>query len=425
MNRYQIEKYFKIERLCLINQSTKAIVNPMTDNAVIESSDVGPTKIDTSKWPLLLKKYDHLIIRDAHFTPLGSGHSPLNRPIRELLKYGVLNLDKPANPSSHEIVSWVKQILQVEKTGHSGTLDPKVTGVLIICIERATRIAKSQQNAGKEYVAVLRLKEAVEQSDLQKAINFLTGRVYQCPPLISAVKKQLRVREIMKNELIEYDPEQKLAVMRVACEAGTYIRVLCEHIGLVLRVEGEMAELRRTRTGNITEEKGMVTMHDLLDAKWLLDTKGDQSMMRRVIRPLEWMLTSYPRIIVKDSSIDAICHGAKVLMPGVMRFSDGIKVDKEDKDNVVVIVSTKGEAIALGIPQMTSEIMMTVDHGIAASIKRVIMDRGTYPKCWGTGPVALEKKRLIKAGMLDEKGKPNEKTPPNWLKDYLNGQLKQ
>ena len=181
-----------------------------------------------------------------------------------------------------------------------------------------------------------------------------------------------------------------------------------------------MAELRRTRTGTICEEDGsLVTMHDLLDAKWLLDNKGDESYMRRVVRPLEWMLTGYKRIIVKDSSVDAICHGAKVLVPGVMRFSDDIEVDEN-----VVIVSTKGEAIALGIAQMTSEVLMTTDHGVAAKIKRVIMDRGTYTKCWGQGPVALEKKRLIKNGMLDEKGKPNEKTPPNWLKNYLEGNLK-
>ena len=78
------------------------------------------------------------------------------------LRSGFINLDKPANPSSHEVVAWVKQILRVEKTGHSGTLDPKVTGCLIVCIERATRLVKSQQSAGKEYVCIFRLHSAVE-----------------------------------------------------------------------------------------------------------------------------------------------------------------------------------------------------------------------------------------------------------------------
>jgi H/ACA ribonucleoprotein complex subunit 4 len=373
---------------------------------------------DTSQWPLLLKNFSTLLCRSGLFTPLPCGHSPLKRPLREHLKYGVINLDKPSNPSSHEIVSWVKSILQVEKTGHSGTLDPKVTGCLIICIERATRIAKSQQNAGKEYVAVLRLYQAVDFPALAKSVQFLTGKLYQCPPAISAVKKQLRIRHVYSNQLLEYDPESCLAVMRIACEAGTYIRTLCEHLGLVLGVGGEMAELRRTRSGNITDDEGLVTMHDVLDAKWLLDTKGDESYIRRVVRPLEWMLTDLKRVIVKDSSVDAICHGAKVLLPGVMRFSAGI----EPEENVV-IVSTKGEAIALGIAQMTSEIMLVGDHGIVAKIKRVIMDRGTYTKCWGQGPVALEKKRMIEKGLLTEKGKPNEKTPPNWLRNYLEGKI--
>ena len=65
-----------------------------------------------------------------------------------LYRYGVINLDKPANPSSHEVVAWVRRILRSEKTGHSGTLDPKVTGCLIVCIDRATRLVKSQQGAG-------------------------------------------------------------------------------------------------------------------------------------------------------------------------------------------------------------------------------------------------------------------------------------
>jgi H/ACA ribonucleoprotein complex subunit 4 len=330
------------------------------------------------------------------------------------MKYGVINLDKPSNPSSHEIVSWVKRILQVEKTGHSGTLDPKVTGCLIICIERATRIGKSQQNAGKEYVAVLKLFQTVPHEKLQEAVRFLTGKLYQCPPAISAVKKQLRVRQVYSNELIEYDPEQNLAVMRVACEAGTYIRTLCEHLGLYLGVGGEMAELRRTRSGYTLESNGLVTMHDVLDAKYLLSKNGDERYMRRVVRPLEWMLKNMKRIVIKDSAVDAVCHGAKILVPGVMRFDGEIETNDE-----VVIITTKGEAVALGIAAMTAQQIATTDHGIAAKIKRVIMDRGTYAKSWGKGPVALEKQRLISEGKLEKNGKPNAKTPANWLRNLL------
>jgi H/ACA ribonucleoprotein complex subunit 4 len=114
---------------------------------VIKPEDKVPS-LDTSQWPLLLKDYDKLLIRSAHFTPIPAGCSPLQRDITTYVKSGVINLDKPSNPSSHEVVAWLRRILRVEKTGHSGTLDPKVTGCLIVCIDRATRLVKSQQGAG-------------------------------------------------------------------------------------------------------------------------------------------------------------------------------------------------------------------------------------------------------------------------------------
>ena len=168
--------------------------------------------LDTSKWPLLLKNYDQLCVRTGHYTPIPSGHTPLKRPLEEYLKYGVINLDKPANPSSHEVVAWIRRLLRVEKTGHSGTLDPKVTGCLIVCINRATRLVKSQQGAGKEYIAVLRLHGALPGGERQllQGLETLTGALFQRPPLISAVKRQLRVRTVYKNELLEFDNERNV-----------------------------------------------------------------------------------------------------------------------------------------------------------------------------------------------------------------------
>ena len=133
----------------------------------------------------------------------------------------MINLDKPANPSSHEVVSWIKRILRVEKTGHSGTLDPKVTGCLIVCIDRATRLVKAQQSAGKEYVGVVRLHSAVEDTkSLHRAVETLTGALFQRPPLISAVKRQLRIRTIYESKLLEYDEKRNLGIFWISCEAG-------------------------------------------------------------------------------------------------------------------------------------------------------------------------------------------------------------
>lgn len=379
-------------------------------------------KLDTSKWPLLLKNYDKLNVRTGHYTPIPAGYTPLKRPLKDYISYGCMNLDKPANPSSHEVVAWIKRILRVEKTGHSGTLDPKTTGNLIVCTDRATRLVKAQQAAGKEYVSIVRFHGKVEggKARVAKALETLTGALFQRPPLISAVKRQLRIRTIYQSKLFEYDEERHLGVFWISCEAGTYVRTMCVHLGLILGVGGHMQELRRVRSGIMGEEDNMVTLHDILDAQWLYDNFKDESYLRRVIMPLEVVLVNFKRLVVKDSAVNAICYGAKLMIPGLLRFENGIEVDDE-----VVLMTTKGEAVAVGIAQMTTSVMATVDHGCVAKIKRVVMDRDTYPRRWGLGPYASLKKRLITEGKLDKHGRPNENTPKEYLRSLPDLQGKQ
>ena len=383
------------------------------DDFTIQPEKVTP-KLDTSKWPLLLKNYDQLNIRTGHYTPIPNGCSPLKRPIADYVRYGVINLDKPANPSSHEVVAWIRRILRVEKTGHSGTLDPKVTGCLIVCVERATRLVKSQQGAGKEYVSIARLHGAIEsEGKFGKALEKLKGAIFQRPPLISAVKRQLRIRTIYESKMIEYDMDRNLGVFWISCEAGTYVRTMCVHLGLLLGVGGHMQELRRVRSGALTESDNLMTMHDVLDAQYVFDTHKDESYLRRCILPLERLLTGYKRVVVKDSAVNAICYGAKLMIPGLLRFEDGIEIGTE-----IVMITTKGEAICLGIAQMTTAVMATCDHGVVGKIKRVIMERDTYPRRWGLGPQAKAKKQMIIDGKLDKYGRPNDSTPSSWKKLY-------
>jgi H/ACA ribonucleoprotein complex subunit 4 len=199
----------------------------------------------------------------------------------------------------------MKRILRVEKTGHSGTLDPKVTGCLIVCIDRATRLVKSQQGAGKEYVCVVRFHDTLaDEKALTRGLETLTGALFQRPPLISAVKRQLRVRTIYESKLIEYDNKRNLGVFWVSCEAGTYIRTLCVHLGLLLGVGGHMQELRRVRSGITGENDDIVTMHDVLDAQWVYDNTRDgecsspsslnQAKPNRVLPPSSHPTTRIP-----------------------------------------------------------------------------------------------------------------------------------
>lgn len=396
-------------------KSSDLATTPTPDYTI--APDSTPPKLDSSNWPLLLKNYSQLNVRTGHYTPIPCSSSPLKRNIHDYVRYGVINLDKPANPSSHEVVAWIRRILRVDKTGHSGTLDPKVTGCLIVCVDRATRLVKSQQSAGKEYVAVVRLHSAIEgQAKMARAIETLTGALFQRPPLISAVKRQLRIRTIYESKLIEYDEQRHLGVFWVSCEAGTYIRTLCVHLGLVLGVGGHMQELRRVRSGAMNENENLVTMHDVLDAQYQLDTYKDESYLRRVVRPLEMLLLKYKRIVVKDSAVNAICYGAKFMIPGLLRFADEIDINDE-----VVLMTTKGEAIAIGIAQMTTSVMATCDHGVVAKIKRVIMERDTYPRRWGLGPMAQKKKAMVKEGKLGKFGKPTDATPASVLEDLKTG----
>lgn len=316
-------------------------------------------------------------MRNAHYTPIPTGSSPDKRPLTEYKKYGLINLDKPANPSSHEIVSWIKNILKVEKTGHSGTLDPKVTGNLIVCLNRATRLAKSQQNAGKEYVCVIRLHNTLEGDtpELQKAVTKLTGALFQKPPDVSAVKKVLRIRNIYESRLLEFHKDRNLGVFWVSCEAGTYMRTLCEHLGLLLGTGAHMQELRRVRSGIMSAKDTMVTMHDLKDAQYNYDVYKDESYLRAVIQPLEAVLINYKRIIVKDSTVNSLCYGASLMLPGVLRYEKDIEPNTE-----IVLVTTKGEAVALAWAMMTSEQIATCAHGLVAKLKRVVMDRDLYPR---------------------------------------------
>ncbi|KAK7520954.1 Centromere/microtubule-binding protein cbf5 [Phyllosticta citriasiana] len=391
-----------------------AIVPAQDADYTIKPQAVTP-KIDTSEWPLLLKNYDNLLVRSGHFVPIPHGCAPHKRDLKSYISSGVINLDKPANPSSHEVVAWIKRILRVEKTGHSGTLDPKVTGCLIVCIDRATRLVKSQQGAGKEYVCVIRLHDKIPGGEAQfaRALETLTGALFQRPPLISAVKRQLRIRTIHESKLIEFDNDRHLGVFWVSCEAGTYIRTLCVHLGLLLGVGAHMQELRRVRSGAMSENDNLVTLHDVLDAQHVHDNNLDESYLRQVISPLESLLTSYKRVVVKDSAVNAVCYGAKLMIPGLLRFDRDIEVHEE-----VVLMTTKGEAIALGIALMSTVEMTTCDHGVVAKIKRVIMERDLYPKRWGLGPVATEKKKLKADGKLDKYGRVNENTPAQWKSDY-------
>ncbi len=316
------------------------------------------------------------LIRVEDTTDPTIGFSDLSTlPIDFLLQNGVICLDKPSGPTSHEVATWVRKILHSERAGHSGTLDPAVTGILPIGIGNGTKVMQALLPAGKEYACVMELHNFVPEDEIRRVVAEFIGKIYQKPPLRSSVKRILRVREIYYNHILEI--KGRLVLFRVGCQAGTYIRKLCYDIGQVLGVGAHMRELRRTRVGKFTEDKRMCTLYDLRDAYeyWIED--NDETELRKYLLPPEAALEHLPEVRVRDSAVAAICHGASLAASGIVSIESGIK-----KGDLFALKTLKGEAIALMQSEDTSERIAKASTGIVGRTERVIMERGRYPSMW-------------------------------------------
>ncbi len=319
---------------------------------------------------------DDYLIKSKSKTNPDYGCNPYERPIEEHISKGVINLDKPSGPSSHEVDSWVKRILHVNKTGHGGTLDPKVTGVLPIGIDTATRVSQLLLPAGKEYVCIMTMHKEMPEDQVYEIFDQFTGKIYQTPPVKSAVKRELRVRTIYYATI--YEIKGKDVLFRVGCEAGTYIRTLCHDIGEALGCGAHMAELRRTRAGPFNERNDdLVNLHDLTDAYHFWVEDGDESYLRNAIKPMEVAADHLPQIFIKDSAVEAICQGAKLAAGGISMLSKGIK-----RGDLVAIKSLKGELVASGIALASTEEIMNADSGLVVNTNKVFMQPGVYPMAW-------------------------------------------
>ena len=302
------------------------------------------------------------------------GFTPSARPVEALLQYGYIALDKPRGPTSHEVVAWVRKMIGVERAGHSGTLDPGVSGLLPIGLGQATRALSLLLLYPKEYWGVLRLHSAVPRKQFDGVVSEFTGEIFQRPPQRSSVKRSVRTRSIY--ELKVEEAQGNLYLMRCLCQAGTYIRKLFYDIGEVLGVGGTMVELRRTKVGPLKEEGGFVTLHRLSDAVYKM-RHGEDGEMRRVVKPVEDFVLPLKKVVVRDSAVDAVCHGARLAVPGVLSLSEGI-----GKDDVVVVLSGKGELVAIGKALMATAEVEGAKRGLVATTERVVMAQGTYPRMW-------------------------------------------
>lgn len=300
------------------------------------------------------------------------GKRPENRTIAELLDFGIVNIDKQRGPTSHQVSSYLKEILNIKKAGHSGTLDPNVTGLLPIAIQRATRVVQTLLSAGKEYICLMHLHKPVEEELIIETLNSFVGKIKQLPPIKSAIKREWRYRKVYYIDIIEIKDQDVL--FRVGTQAGTYIRKLTHDIGQTIGCGAHMAELRRTKVGPFKEDT-LVTLQDLADAFYDYKKDGNESDIRKFVLPIEFAVSHLPKVFILDSTVDTVCHGASVKVPGISSIESDIQIDED-----VAIMTLKEELVGIGKLKMLPKKILRQERGVAIKTDRVFMLPETYPK---------------------------------------------
>ncbi|MFB6168991.1 MAG: RNA-guided pseudouridylation complex pseudouridine synthase subunit Cbf5 [Haloferacaceae archaeon] len=274
---------------------------------------------------------------------------PDERSPAALLRFGVVNLDKPPGPSAHQVAAWVRRMVDealaafdggpdLGGAAHAGTLDPKVTGSLPTMLGEATRLVERFRAAPKEYVAVLEL-HAPAPADLGATLAEFEGELYQKPPRRSAVARRLRTREVYELEAIER--EERRALLRIRCESGTYVRKLCHDLGLALGTGAHMGHLRRTATGPF-DDTDLVNLHEFADAL-AFAREGDVAPLHAAVSPAERLLSGLAGVTIPPSAAREVAEGAPVYAPGVV----SVRGDPTRGDTVAVY-TPDGAAVAVG-----------------------------------------------------------------------------
>jgi len=328
---------------------------------------------------LKLKQLENLTVIDQDITNEEFGTYYDKRNLEQLLNYGLIILDKPPGPTSHETVAWTKRILKIPKIGHSGTLDPQVSGILPLGLGEATKALGVLLLGPKEYHALGRFHSFPSTEKMQNILSLFKGPIYQKPPQRSSVLRRTRIRHIYELDLLEQ--KERLVLLRVLCEAGTYIRKLFYDMGEILGPGASMIELRRTRVDQFNEKTNLVTLHELANAFAIWEEKKDDSRLLKMILPIEHALSEIKSVVIRDSAVDALCHGAQLAIPGILEISPNLK-----KGDLAAIYTQKGEAVALAETVMDELEITEKTKGYAFQTKRIIMAPNTYPKSWHSKP---------------------------------------
>jgi len=294
------------------------------------------------------------------------------QPLSDLVESSFIIVDKPRGPSSHEVTAWVRKLLGSTKSGHSGTLDPNVSGVLPVALGKASKLLMYLTSKDKKYVCLMRTGREMTEREMKGIYVRFLGEITQTPPKMSAVRKRPRKRKVYYIKHLQI--RKRDVLFEVHCEAGTYIRVLVADFA-PLTGGAEMLELRRTSVGSIPETSSH-TLQAISDAMWLAQEKHEENRIRSMLIPAEEAL-QLPKIVLRDAAIEAVCAGALLFAPGVEKHDVAIM-----RGSLVALVSRKGELVGVGRAEMSSQEVLMKKKGTAAVPVRIMMKRGTYKKEW-------------------------------------------
>lgn len=317
---------------------------------------------------------EKLILDTKAETNNAIGGHPDSRTVEQRLASGFILLDKPAGPTSHQVASWVRDLFGLERLGHGGTLDPFATGVLPLLAGKSMKVTKKVLTHKKTYIAIFRCAEEPDADALASAMKRLTGRVYNVPPEISAVKVQVRTRKISTFDMIERNGKDFLT--RIECEAGTYVRTMARDLGLMLGYKVELKELRREKSGRFELSK-CVTLQEVADAYWLWKECDKPDALLKMIQPVEKLVLDMPAAHVKDSAAAAIAHGAPLLRPGIVDIDDKITSGKE-----LAIFTLKEELVGIVKLTVDTNQLPNMDSGEVARPSMVLLEQDLYPRRW-------------------------------------------
>ncbi len=233
--------------------------------------------------------------------------------IEGLLEFSILNLDKPAGPTSFSVSHRVGKLLGLKKTCHFGTLDPMVTGVLPVGLARACRLAQFFIGRDKHYLGGMKLHRDVTGENLAAAVKRLTGRITQLPPVKSRVKRVPRQRTVYRWEILEFDRERREARFTAEVEAGTYVRKMVHDLGLEIG-GAHLLDLRRTSAGIFSETDPEFIVFPELERLIREYRQGNPRPLQKVLIPGEVVSRVMPVVrVVEDKNIRMkLYHGGRL-----------------------------------------------------------------------------------------------------------------